>query len=93
MLIPRIIVICSLPLFLFLDDLQTAVGHMETFHELTSINNWHTESGENLYRISCEHLRRIYTSIAEKVKREGEREKERGSHQTYSILISLSLPL
>ena len=61
-----------------LDDLQTAVEHMETFHELTSINNWHTESGENLYRISCEHLRRIYTSIAEKVKREGEREKERG---------------
>ena len=68
----------SLSLFLSLDDLQTAVGHMETFHELTSINNWHTESGENLYRISCEHLRRIYTSIAEKVKREGERKKERG---------------
>uniref|UniRef100_A0A1X7TNC5 Tetratricopeptide repeat protein 29 n=1 Tax=Amphimedon queenslandica TaxID=400682 RepID=A0A1X7TNC5_AMPQE len=47
-------------------DLDKAVEHMEIFYELTSANNWHTENGENLYRIACEHLRRIYTTIAEK---------------------------
>ena len=53
------------------DDLDKAVEHMEIFYELTSANNWHTENGENLYRIACEHLRRIYTTIAEKVRSKG----------------------
>ena len=41
---------------------------METFHELAANHSWHTEGGESLHRIACEHLRRIYTSIADKVR-------------------------
>jgi tetratricopeptide (TPR) repeat protein len=48
-------------------DLQASMEHLETFHHMTSRHKWHTETGENLHKISCEHLRRIYTSIAEKM--------------------------
>lgn len=41
---------------------------METFQQLASKQKWHTDSGDSFNDISCEHLRRIYTSIAEEVR-------------------------
>ncbi len=37
------------------------------FQELAHKHKWHTDSGDSLYEIACEHLRRVYTSLAEKV--------------------------
>ena len=54
-------------MYLVLGDLERAASHMETFHHLSHHGKWHTESGDNLHDIACEHLRRIYTSIAEQV--------------------------
>lgn len=48
-------------------DLAKASFHMEIFHELASKHKWHTESGDSLHEIACEHLRRMFTSIAEEV--------------------------
>ena len=48
-------------------DLEKATSHMETFHHLSRHGKWHTDSGDNLHDIACEHLRRVYTSIAEQV--------------------------
>lgn len=44
-----------------------AASHMEIFHQLARKHNWHTDSGDSYHEIVCEHLRRIYTSIAEEV--------------------------
>ena len=48
-------------------DLEKAASHMETFHHLCRQHKWHTESGDSLHDIACEHLRRIYTAFAEQV--------------------------
>lgn len=40
---------------------------METFHQLARKHKWHTDNGDSLHEIACEHLRRIYTKIAEQV--------------------------
>ena len=48
-------------------SLQKAIAHFETFHQLSARNKWHTTSGEGLHGIACEHLRRVYTSMAEEV--------------------------
>ena len=48
-------------------DLDKAASHMGTFQELAHKHKWHTDSGDSLYEIACEHLRRIYTSLAERV--------------------------
>ena len=50
-------------------DLSKAAFHMEIFHQLTSKYKWHTDSGDSFHEIACEHLRRIYTSIAEEVRK------------------------
>ena len=41
---------------------------METLQELARQHKWHTEGGESFHEIACEHLRRIYTAIAEEVR-------------------------
>ena len=50
-----------------LGKLVAAVGHLEMFYHLARKHKWHTDSGEGLHEISCEHLRRVYTKMAEKV--------------------------
>ena len=44
-----------------------ACVHMETCHKLASTQQWYTEGGESLLDIATEHLRRMYTSLAEDV--------------------------
>ncbi len=44
-----------------------ASHHMETFHGLARKHKWFTDNGEELHKIACEHLRRMYTKIAEQV--------------------------
>lgn len=48
-------------------DLHKATGHLEIFYQLARKHKWHTDSGDSLDEIACEHLRRVYTSIAEEV--------------------------
>ena len=48
-------------------DLHKAAGHLETFYRLALKHKWHTDNGDSLHEIACEHLRRVYTSIAEEV--------------------------
>ena len=48
-------------------ELHSALSHLETFYQLARRHKWHTESGEGLHEISCEHLRRVYTLIADQV--------------------------
>lgn len=48
-------------------ELQSALSHLETFYQLARRHKWHTESGEGLHEVSCEHLRRVYTSIADQM--------------------------
>ena len=48
-------------------ELQKAAGHLEVFQKLAHKHRWHTDSGDSQYEMACEHLRRVYTSIAEKV--------------------------
>ena len=50
--------------YIGIGDLEKAALHMETFHHLSRQHKWHTDS---VHDIACEHLRRIYTSIAEQV--------------------------
>ena len=58
----------TLMLFLpYVGDLHKAAGHLETFYRLALKHKWHTDSGDSLHEIACEHLRRVYTSIAEEV--------------------------
>ena len=47
-----------------LGDLVKGVEHLETFHKLAHKHKWHTDSGDSLHEISCEHLRRVYTKLA-----------------------------
>ena len=49
-------------------DLVKAVEHLETFYKLARKHKWHTDSGDSLHEISCEHLRRLYTKLAETVR-------------------------
>ena len=44
-----------------------ACQHLETFHGLAHKHHWHTEGGESLHQVACEHLRRVYTKMAEEV--------------------------
>lgn len=54
-------------MFLFLGDLFKAVEYLESFYNLTKGRLWQTDSGENLHSLSCEHLRRVYTTISDEV--------------------------
>ena len=57
----------SYALLPYVGDLHKAAGHLETFYRLALKHKWHTDSGDSLHEIACEHLRRVYTSIAEEV--------------------------
>ncbi|XP_038055476.1 tetratricopeptide repeat protein 29-like [Patiria miniata] len=47
-------------------EYQEAVEHFESFDELTSKNpDWTNAEGQSLHSEACEHLRRLYTTIAE----------------------------
>ncbi len=49
-------------------DLDKASAHLEVFKELAHRHRWHTDNGDSLYEIACEHLRRVYTTLAERVR-------------------------
>ena len=53
-------------------ELTNALSHLETFYQLARRHKWHTDSGDGLHEIACEHLRRVYTTLAER-DREGGR--------------------
>ena len=45
-------------------ELQMAAGHFEVYQKLAHKHKWTTDTGDSVYQISCEHLRRVYTSMA-----------------------------
>ncbi|KAK2563254.1 Tetratricopeptide repeat protein 29, partial [Acropora cervicornis] len=51
-------------------DLLKAAEHLESFYNLTKGRLWQTDNGENLHSLSCGHLRRVYTTMSEKIKEE-----------------------
>ncbi|XP_070553765.1 tetratricopeptide repeat protein 29-like isoform X2 [Ptychodera flava] len=47
-----------------------AAEHFETFYKLASRNtHWRTEEGLSLHAMSCDHLRRLYTEMAENLQK------------------------
>ena len=44
-----------------------AAGHFEVYQKLARKHKWCTDTGESVFEISCEHLRRVYTSMAKQV--------------------------
>ena len=44
-----------------------AIGYFEAYYKLTKGRVWQNDDGEDLHANSCEHLRRVYTTIAEQV--------------------------
>lgn len=46
-------------------DFSTAAAHFEDFYALTSSKDWLTKDSIALHSQACEHLRRLYTSMAE----------------------------
>ena len=48
-------------------ELQQAAHHLEVYQKLAYTYKWHTDSGDSSYTIVSEHLRRVYTNMAEKV--------------------------
>ena len=57
--------ICSSP-----GEFAAAADHFEAFYELTSSKDWSTEDSSALHSQSCEHLRRLYTTMADTYQRE-----------------------
>ena len=53
--------------FLFTGDLFKAAEYLESFYNLTKGRLWQTDDGENLHSLSCGHLRRVYTTMADEV--------------------------
>lgn len=49
-------------------DLCKAAEYLESFYNLTKGRLWQTDDGENLHSLSCGHLRRVYTTMADEVK-------------------------
>ena len=41
-----------------------AARHFEVYQKLAHKYKWTTDTGDSVYQISCEHLRRVYTSMA-----------------------------
>ncbi|XP_044537632.1 tetratricopeptide repeat protein 29 [Gracilinanus agilis] len=48
-------------------QLEAAVDHYETFHEMTEGRTWANEDGQTLNYVACENLRRIYAQLAQKM--------------------------
>ncbi|XP_033098319.1 tetratricopeptide repeat protein 29-like isoform X2 [Anneissia japonica] len=46
-------------------DYGKATKYFEEFYNLASKNNWMTGDGLSLHSSACEHLRRVYTAVAE----------------------------
>lgn len=44
-----------------------AAEHLEVYQRLACKHKWCTDSGDSVYELSCEHLRRLYTTMAKKV--------------------------
>ncbi len=60
--------LCNVYVFvLIIDEFEGSMKHLLQFYDLTRLNKWHTDSGERLHPIACEHLRRVYTKMAGKV--------------------------
>lgn len=54
-------------LFCIIGDLIKAAEYLESFYNLTKGRLWQTDNGENLHSLSCSHLRRVYTTMADEV--------------------------
>lgn len=46
-------------------EFDNAAGHFEEYYTLAKEKKWKTEEGISLHAEACEHLRRLYTAIAE----------------------------
>ena len=57
----------KLCVYVFSGELQSAAGHFELYRNLAHKHRWCTDTGDSVYEIACEHLRRIYTSMATEV--------------------------
>ncbi|NXW65647.1 TTC29 protein, partial [Eurystomus gularis] len=44
-----------------------ATEHYESFYQLTEGSTWKDETGRTYDSLACEHLRRIYTILADKM--------------------------
>ena len=62
-----LLTIVSPSLFSYPGDLQRAAGHFEAYRRLAGKWKWCSESGDSVFEIACEHLRRVYTSLAKQV--------------------------
>lgn len=51
-------------------DLIKAAEYLESFYNLTKGRLWQTDNGDNLHSLSCSHLRRVYTTMADEIKEE-----------------------
>jgi len=48
-------------------NVMGAIGYFEAYYKLTKGRVWQNDDGEDLHANSCEHLRRVYTTIAEQM--------------------------
>jgi tetratricopeptide (TPR) repeat protein len=48
-------------------ELKKAAGHFEVYQKLAHKHKWCTDTGLSVYEVSCEHLRRVYTSMAKQI--------------------------
>jgi tetratricopeptide (TPR) repeat protein len=55
-------------------DLQRAAGNFEAYRRLAGKWKWCSESGDSVFEIACEHLRRVYTSMAKQIEAESPQE-------------------
>ncbi|XP_072170818.1 tetratricopeptide repeat protein 29-like [Diadema setosum] len=46
-------------------ELTAAANHFEAFYTLTDAKEWMTSDNTSLHSVACEHLRRLYTAMAE----------------------------
>ena len=54
------------PFTLVIGQFDLAAEHFEAFYNLANPTlGWTTDEGQNLRSVACEHLRRLYTAIAQ----------------------------
>ena len=52
----------------YIGELVKAAGHFEEYKKVASKHKWCTDMGDSVHEIACEHLRRVYTSMAKQVR-------------------------
>lgn len=66
-------------------DMAKAAQYFESFYNLTKGRLWQTDSGENMHSLSCDHLRRVYSTIADEVKKEDMQESIKHLLKAYEM--------